>query len=175
LGFEHIPLEGKGGPVVRKMAVAVWVFAVFVGASALPLCGSAQTPTTPPPASPSAPPTAPNAAMPSPTVPMPTNSPATISPATQWLASNVYNQSVYDKNEQKIGDLTDLIIEKDGHIKSAVIGVGGFLGVGQKDVEIPFADLKMMTRNGKNWLALDRTKDQLQSAPTFDKSSLKLP
>jgi sporulation protein YlmC with PRC-barrel domain len=175
LGFEHIPPEGKGGPVVRKMAVAIRVFAVFVGASALPLCGSAQTPTTPPPASPSAPPTAPNAAMPSPTVPMPTNSPATVSPATQWLASNVYNQSIYDKNEQKIGDLTDMIIEKDGHIKSAIIGVGGFLGVGQKDVEIPFTDLKMMTRNGKNWLALDRTKDQLQSAPTFDKSSLKLP
>ncbi len=106
---------------------------------------------------------------------MPTNSPATPSPATQWLASNVYNQSVYDKNEQKIGDLTDLIIEKDGHIKSAIIGVGGFLGVGQKDVEIPFSDLKMMTRNGKNWLALDRTKEQLQSAPTFDKTSLKLP
>jgi sporulation protein YlmC with PRC-barrel domain len=136
--------------------------------------GAAQTPTTPPPASPSAP-TAPNAAMPSPTAPMPTNSPATPSPATQWLASNVYNQSVYDQNEQKIGDLTDLIIEKDGRIKSAIIGVGGFLGVGQKDVEIPFTDLKMMTRNGKNWLALDRTKDQLQSAATFDKSSLKLP
>jgi sporulation protein YlmC with PRC-barrel domain len=137
-------------------------------------CGWAQTPTTPPPASPSAP-TAPNAAMPSPTGPMPTNSPAIASPATEWLASNVYNQSVYDKNEQKIGDLTDMIIAKDGHIKSAIIGVGGFLGVGQKDVEIPFTDLKMMTRNGKNWLALDRTKDQLQSAPTFDKSSLKLP
>ena len=71
--------------------------------------------------------------------------------------------------------MTDLIIEKDGHIKSAIIGVGGFLGVGQKDVEIPFTDLKMMTRNNKNWLALDRTKDQLQNAPTFDKSSLKLP
>jgi sporulation protein YlmC with PRC-barrel domain len=106
---------------------------------------------------------------------MPTNSPATASPATEWLASNVYSQSIYDKNEQKIGDLTDLIIEKEGRVKSAIIGVGGFLGVGQKDVEIPFTDLKMMTRNGKNWLALDRTKDQLQSAPTYDKSSLKLP
>jgi len=145
-------------------------------AGGLAFCGpgEAQTPTTPPPASPSAP-TAPNAAMPSPTAPMPTNSPATPSPATQWLASNVYNQSVYDAHEQKIGDLTDLILEKDGHIKSAIIGVGGFLGVGQKDVEVPFTDLKMMTRNGKNWLALDRTKDQLQSAPTYDKSSLKLP
>jgi sporulation protein YlmC with PRC-barrel domain len=156
---------------VRKLTV---VSALLVSGFALSVPGAAQTPTTPPPASPSAP-TAPNAAMPSPTAPMPANSPAMPSPATQWLASNVYNQSVYDPHEQKIGDLTDLIIEKDGHIKSAIIGVGGFLGVGQKDVEIPFSDLKMMTRNGKNWLALDRTKDQLQSAPTFDKSSLKLP
>ena len=156
---------------MKKMTVAFAVLATGLAAS---VPASAQTPTTPPPASPSAP-VAPNAAMPSPTVPMPTNSPATQSPATEWLASNVYNASVYDKNEQKIGDLTDLIIEKDGRIKSAIIGVGGFLGVGQKDVEIPFTDLKMMTRNGKNWLALDRTKDQLQSAPTFDKSGLKLP
>jgi sporulation protein YlmC with PRC-barrel domain len=149
-------------------------FAVLATGLAASVPAAAQTPTTPPPASPSAP-VAPNAAMPSPTVPMPTNSPAIPSPATEWLASNVYNASIYDKNEQKIGDLTDLIIEKDGRIKSAIIGVGGFLGVGQKDVEIPFTDLKMMTRNNKNWLALDRTKDQLQSAPTFDKSSLKLP
>jgi sporulation protein YlmC with PRC-barrel domain len=160
---------------VNERTVAAMAFAMVIGAAALIGPCWAQTPTTPPPASPSAPPTAPNAAMPSPTVPMPTNSPAVPSTATQWLASNVYGQSVYDKNEQKIGDLTDMIIDKDGQIKSAIIGVGGFLGVGQKDVEVPFTDLRMMTRNGKNWLALDRTKDQLQSAPTFDKSSLKLP
>jgi len=156
---------------VKKKTV---VSALLISGFALSVPGAAQTPTTPPPASPSAP-TAPNAAMPSPTAPMPTNSPAVPSTATQWLASNVYNQSVYDQNEQKIGDLTDLIIDKDGHIKSAIVGVGGFLGVGQKDVEIPFTDLRMMTRNGKNWLALDRTKDQLQNAATYDKSSLKLP
>ncbi|MEA2840369.1 MAG: hypothetical protein QOF41_1699 [Methylobacteriaceae bacterium] len=160
---------------MNERTVAAIAFAMVIGAAALIGPSWAQTPTTPPPASPSAPPTAPNAAMPSPTVPMPTNSPAVPSSATQWLASNVYGQSVYDKNEQKIGDLTDMIVDKDGQIKSAIIGVGGFLGVGQKDVEIPFTDLRMMTRNGKNWLALDRTKDQLQSAPTFDKSSLKLP
>jgi PRC-barrel domain len=156
---------------VGKTAV---VLALIAGAFALSIPSNAQTPTTPPPASPSAP-TAPNATLPSPTAPMPSTSPATVSPATLWLASNVYNQSVYDRNEQKIGDLNDLVIEKDGRVKSAIIGVGGFLGVGQKDVEVPFTDLKMMTRNGKNWLALDRTKDQLQNAPTFDKSSLKLP
>jgi hypothetical protein len=156
---------------VIKMTV---VAAVLISGFVVSVPGAAQTPTTPPPASPSAP-TAPNAAMPSPTAPMPTNSPATPSPATQWLASNVYNQSVYDQHEQKIGDLTDLIIEKDGHVKSAIIGVGGFLGVGQKDVEIPFTDLKIFTPNGNKWLALDRTKDQLKSAPRFEKSSLKLP
>jgi len=159
---------------VSKGTIVAPLVAVLISASIFGTESRAQTPTNPPPASPSAP-TAPNAAMPSPTAPMPTNSPATASPATEWLASNVYNQSVYDKNEQKIGDLTDLIIERDGRIKSAIVGVGGFLGVGQKEVEVPFTDLKMMTRNGKNWLALDRTKDQLQSAPTYDKSSLKLP
>lgn len=92
-----------------------------------------------------------------------------------WRASKMVGLSVYNDKNESVGSINDFLTDKNGKITAVIIGVGGFLGVGQKDVEIPFTDLKMMTRNNKNWLALDRTKDQLQNAPTFDKSSLKLP
>jgi PRC-barrel domain protein len=63
-----------------------------------------------------------------------------------------------------------VIIGSDGSIKAAVIGVGGFLGVGQKDVAVPF-DALNVTRtpdsNSINKITVSYTKDQLKSAPQF--------
>jgi sporulation protein YlmC with PRC-barrel domain len=87
------------------------------------------------------------------------------------LASNIYKANVYDPSENKIGDVSDLIIDSDGNVTAAVISVGGFLGVGQKDVEIPFKELKITMRDGKDWLTLNRTKDELKSAPAYDKKA----
>lgn len=67
-----------------------------------------------------------------------------------WLASDVYKASVYDPSEHKIGDVTDLMIDSNGNVTAAIIGVGGFLGVTQKDVVIPFKELKVSTRDGKD-------------------------
>lgn len=94
-------------------------------------------------------------------------------PGDHWLASDVYHAGVYDPKEQKIGDVDDLVITRDGTISEAVIGVGGFLGVGQKDVAVSFRDLKVTTKNDKSWLTLDTTKDKLKAAPEFDKNSYK--
>jgi sporulation protein YlmC with PRC-barrel domain len=85
-----------------------------------------------------------------------------------WLASDIYKASVYDPSEHKIGDVTDLMIDSNGNVTAAIIGVGGFLGVAQKDVVIPFKELKVSTRDGKDWLVLNRTKDELKAAPAYD-------
>jgi sporulation protein YlmC with PRC-barrel domain len=87
------------------------------------------------------------------------------------LASGIYKANVYDNSENKLGDITDLVMDADGKIMTAVIGVGGVLGAGQKDVAVPFKDLKITERNGKEWLVLDRTKDDLKNAPGYDKKS----
>src|ERR1700720_2330848 len=50
----------------------------------------------------------------------------------QWLPSDVYKADVYSKH--KVGKVTDLMIDSNGAITGAIISVGGFLGVGQKDV-----------------------------------------
>jgi sporulation protein YlmC with PRC-barrel domain len=94
---------------------------------------------------------------------------ATSSLSTEhWLASDVYKANVYDPSENKIGKVTDLMIDRNGNITGAIIGVGGFLGVAQKDVAIPFKELKVSTRDGKDWLVLNRTKDELKMAPAYN-------
>jgi sporulation protein YlmC with PRC-barrel domain len=85
-----------------------------------------------------------------------------------WLASDVYKADVYDPSEHKIGKITDLMIDSNGKVTGAIIGVGGFLGVAQKDVVIPFKELKVSTRDGKDWLVLNRTKDELKTAPAYN-------
>jgi sporulation protein YlmC with PRC-barrel domain len=88
-----------------------------------------------------------------------------------WLASDIYKADVYDNSENKLGDVTDFVLDSDGNITTAVIGVGGILGAGQKDVAVPFNELKVSSRDGKNWLVLNRTKDDLKNAPAYDKKS----
>jgi hypothetical protein len=60
------------------------------------------------------------------------------------------------------------MIDSNGNVTAAVIGVGGFLGVAQKDVVIPFKELKVSTREGKDWLVHNRTKDELKMAPAYN-------
>ena len=64
------------------------------------------------------------------------------------------------------------MIDSNGTVTAAIISVGGFLGVGQKDVVIPFKELKASTLDGKDRLVLNRTKDELKLAPAYNKTGL---
>jgi sporulation protein YlmC with PRC-barrel domain len=94
-------------------------------------------------------------------------------PAESWTVTNYYKQAVYDPKESKIGDIDDVLVDKSGKITGLIVGVGGFLGVGEKDVIVPFTAVKMSKKNDKWWLTLDETKDSLKSAAGFkyDKAS----
>jgi sporulation protein YlmC with PRC-barrel domain len=61
-----------------------------------------------------------------------------------WRASKVVGLSVYNDNNQSIGSINDLLTDKSGNIKAAVIGVGGFLGVGEHLVVIPYDKIKFV-------------------------------
>jgi sporulation protein YlmC with PRC-barrel domain len=91
--------------------------------------------------------------------------------SNHWLASDIYKASVYDPSNNKIGSIEDLVLDTSGQVKTAVIGVGGFLGIGEKDVAIPFGELKVASRSGKEELVLNRTKEQLKDAPAYDKAA----
>jgi sporulation protein YlmC with PRC-barrel domain len=86
--------------------------------------------------------------------------------------TNFYKQNVYDPSDNKIGDVDDVLIDKEGNVTALIIGVGGFLGMGEKDVAIPFSDLRTSEKNNKWYLVLHTTKDALKTAPgyTYDKT-----
>jgi sporulation protein YlmC with PRC-barrel domain len=88
-------------------------------------------------------------------------------PNESWTVTNYYKQAVYDPKESKIGDIDDVLVDKSGKITGLVLGVGGLLGVGEKDVIVPFTAVKTAKKNDKWWLTLDETKDDLKSAPGF--------
>ena len=65
--------------------------------------------------------------------------------ATQWRAPKLIGVAVYGADDQKIGAIKDVLIEHDGATQVVVIGVGGFLGFGTKDVAVPFTAIQWRT------------------------------
>jgi sporulation protein YlmC with PRC-barrel domain len=86
-------------------------------------------------------------------------------PADGKTVTNYYKQNVYDTADNKIGDIQDLLVDKSGKISAALIGVGGFLGIGEKDVAVPFEALQLTQKNNKWYLVMNSTKDELKNAP----------
>jgi sporulation protein YlmC with PRC-barrel domain len=61
-----------------------------------------------------------------------------------WRASKIVGLGVYNDNNESIGTINDLLMDKSGNIKVAVLSVGGFLGVGSHYVAIPYEKLKFV-------------------------------
>ena len=59
-----------------------------------------------------------------------------------WRASKLVGISIYGPGNAKIGKVSDVIVDVRGSIKAVVVGVGGFLGVGEKSVGLPFSEIK---------------------------------
>src|ERR1700721_1769435 len=62
----------------------------------------------------------------------------TFLPSEAMTVTDWYKQNVYDPNENKIGDIKDVLVDKSGKVVALIVGVGGFLGAGEKDVAVPF-------------------------------------
>ena len=60
----------------------------------------------------------------------------------EWRASKLVGVNVYNDSNEKLGSIDELIMNKEGKIDKAIIGVGGFLGVGQRDIAVNFDQLK---------------------------------
>src|ERR1700761_1350908 len=97
----------------------------------------------------------------------------TAAPPESWTVTNYYKQNVYDPQESKIGTVDDVLVDKSGKVTGLVVGVGGFLGAGEKDVIVPFDAVTSQKKDDKWWLTLDANKDDLKNAPGFsyDKAS----
>ena len=62
-----------------------------------------------------------------------------------WRASKVVGLNVYNDKNESLGSINDLLTDKTGNIKAVIIGVGGFLGVGEHLVAVPFDKIKFVT------------------------------
>ena len=94
-------------------------------------------------------------------------------PASSLTVTDWYKQSVYDRSNSKIGDISDVLVGQNGQVDAAIIGVGGFLGAGEKQVAVSFSSIKRAMKDDKVYLTLDTTKDALKNAPGFKYDSTK--
>ena len=120
----------------------------------------------------------------------------TASGANLWQASKFIHMNVYNDQNQKVGDIEELLLDKNGKVNSVAIAVGGFLGMGTHDVAVKFDQLKWVdtpvstttssnapaaattgsasvattTRTYPDHAILSATKTQLKAMPEFDYS-----
>jgi len=87
----------------------------------------------------------------------------------QLLASKLKGTDVIGSNNEKIGDVNDMLFDKDGKILAYVVGVGGFLGIGAKDVALSPASFQIVPASERESmkLKLSMTKDELKTAADF--------
>jgi hypothetical protein len=90
----------------------------------------------------------------------------------QYLASNFKGTDVLGADNQKIGDVSDILFAKDGKVLAYVVSVGGFLGIGSKDVALEPSAFQVVagdkSKNESDKLKLSMTKDQLKQASNFE-------
>jgi sporulation protein YlmC with PRC-barrel domain len=85
-------------------------------------------------------------------------------PSNATTVTNYYKQNVYDTSDSKIGEISDVLVGKDGKVEAFIISVGGFLGMGEKDVAVPFNAIRATEKNGSWYLTMNATKDSLKAA-----------
>jgi sporulation protein YlmC with PRC-barrel domain len=87
------------------------------------------------------------------------------------LATSFIGSAVYTASDENIGDINDLIFDDKGNIQAVIVGVGGFLGMGEKDVALPLSKITVTKdENNAVKLTIQASRDELEKAPAFDKT-----
>lgn len=119
------------------------------------------------------------------TAPSATAAATTQQSANQWRGSQLIGLDVYNSADENIGDINDVILGKDGRIELVVVGVGGWLGMGEHSVALPWEQVRFVDtpRKGDSANAeqgekpdhamVNMSKEQLKALPSFKYSSSK--
>lgn len=128
---------------------------------------------SPPPASP------PVATPPAASQPQTPSKPSATAPAgqqvvtsqrpDQWLGSKFRGMDVVGVDDQKIGDVSDVLFDKQGKIEAYIVSIGGFLGVGSKDVALAPSAFEVVkgSEGSEDTLKVSMTQDQLKQMASF--------
>jgi len=91
----------------------------------------------------------------------------------QMRASKLIGMNVKNQANETIGEINELILDKDGKVAAVVVGVGGFLGIGQREVALDYKSLNIkydpnaMTDAGATTVMVNATKESLTNAPAW--------
>jgi len=112
--------------------------------------------------------------------PPPAAAPSTPAPSTsakvitqqspdQFLASKFKGTNVIGTNDEKVGDVSDILFDKNGKVDAIIVGVGGFLGIGAKDVALPLSSFQVVkgSNGAADKLRLSMSKDELKQMAEF--------
>lgn len=145
---------------MKKLFTTASLIALMAAFGALP--AAAQT-AAPPSAQ-----TAPSVETTAPSVP--SDKMMAASHTGQLSAKALLNENVKNAANKSVGDINDVLISSDGKIAAVIVGVGGFLGMGEKNVALPFTEL-MFAKNADDDLIVSTsaTKESLQTAPEYKK------
>jgi hypothetical protein len=92
----------------------------------------------------------------------------TVQATDEKLASNWIGKSLYNGADENVGDVNDLLFTQDGQVRAVIVGVGGFLGIGEKNVAINLDAIQPRTdEDGDVTLYINTTADALKAAPEF--------
>ena len=163
--------------MLKKLMLSTALTGLMIGAAVAQ--GTPPAPSSPsPPAAQSSPPAATPDAKPSPSATAPSPSGASSAKfvnsqkSDQFLASKFKGTDVVGNDNEKIGDVSDILFDKEGKIEAYVIGVGGFLGIGAKDVALAPSAFQVVpgdkSKNESDKLKISMTKDELKQASNFE-------
>jgi PRC-barrel domain len=163
-------------PMLKKLALISAVSAFALGTALAQAPAPSTTPTSPPAATPDLPKAdAPKADMKATTGTTGSAHFVAAQKPDQWIASKFKGTDVLGPDNQKVGDVSDILFDKDGtKIDAYVISVGGFLGMGSKHVALAPNDFQVVpgdpnsVTNNAPKLKISMTKEQLKDAPNFE-------
>jgi sporulation protein YlmC with PRC-barrel domain len=94
-------------------------------------------------------------------------------PPSSTTVTNYYKQNVYDPSNNKVGQVSDVLVDRQGKVTALIVGVGGIAGAGAKDVAVPFDSVRLTNEGNNSRLVMNTTSDSLKNAPgyKYDRSS----
>ncbi|WP_420023682.1 PRC-barrel domain-containing protein [Cereibacter azotoformans] len=84
-------------------------------------------------------------------------------------AENLQNANVYSMNDESVSSISDFVVAEDGKIEQVIFDVGGFLGIGARNVALPFEDLQIYTNEDQSDVRVyvPMTREELESLPEY--------
>jgi sporulation protein YlmC with PRC-barrel domain len=87
----------------------------------------------------------------------------------QQMASDLIGKNLVNAEGEDIGEIEDFVIDDNGGAVFAIAGIGGFLGIGEKDIAVPFEDLEI--RDDEVVLMTPMSTDELKDLPSYEEGT----